>query len=88
MNIRHFAAAALVLAGLGTANAAQAQQAEVANAVVMTVGQWIAAQGNAALIQVREDMKRDALKHVGPYLPQRSDAVKDQDAVAQKPAAL
>jgi heme O synthase-like polyprenyltransferase len=86
MNIRHIAAA-LVVAGLGTAHAAQAQQAEVTNAVVMTVGQWIAAQGNAALIQVREDMKRDALKHVDPYLPQPSGAVNEQDSGAQKSVA-
>lgn len=38
--------------------------------VITGVGQWIAAQGNAALRQIGEDMKRDLAEKLKPLLPQ------------------
>jgi len=34
------------------------------------VGHYIAAQGNAALVQIREELTRDLARQIRPYLPE------------------
>ena len=78
------AAAALVLCSFagnaGTATAADAMPSRA----VATLGQVIAVQGNAALQQIRRDLKKSALKTIEPFLPKPDDSTESSDA--DKPA--
>lgn len=72
-----FAAAALVLCSFaGNAAAADALPSRAA----ATLGQVIATQGNAALLQIRRDLKESALKTIEPFLPQPDDSTESSDA--------
>ena len=81
------AAAILVLCSFtGTASADSLQ-----SRVMLTLGQAIAAQGNAALVQIRRDLKDSALKTIEPFLPPASDAVEsgpsgESESTAEAPA--
>ena len=43
-----------------------------------SVGLFIASQGNAALAQIREELKRDLLKRLDLYLPSREEVAPDE----------
>ena len=63
-----FSVAALALWCAGAA-APAAAEASLQDRAVSALGVAIASQGNAALIQIREDLKRDLLKTLAPLLP-------------------
>lgn len=62
-------AAALLLASLSSATYAAAP--EPGRNMVSSVGHWIAEQGNAALREMREDLKRDLKDRLRPLIPDR-----------------
>jgi hypothetical protein len=77
------AAAALILASFaGTASATDRQ--ELLASTMHAVGQAIASQGNAALIQIREELRRDLSKRLKPLLPSPQHVAKPAPAVAAK----
>lgn len=53
----------------GATATTRAADGHIAATMVTTVGQWIAAQGNAALRDIRQDMKRELLDRFEPLLP-------------------
>lgn len=67
-----FAALALSLAAF-TGPAAAAQDSLPARAAT-AVGLAIASQGNAALVQIREELKDTLLEQLRPYLPRPTEA--------------
>jgi len=84
MNIRNALAAALIATtALGASTAAQAQEQAVASRVVVGLGAWIAAQGNAALAEVREDLKQDLREAMKPLLPESAPAPEAPQQVQQ-----
>lgn len=58
-------AAALLLGASFASQAADLSGARIATGV----GQWIAAQGNAALEDIREDLQKDLADRLKPVLP-------------------
>ena len=69
MNRTATLAAALALCAFtGPATAAE-RPTELMAATMAAVGHAIASQGNAALIQIRKDLKQSALESIKPYLP-------------------
>jgi hypothetical protein len=84
MNIRTALAAALLAATtLGASSVAQAQDQNVSSRVVVGLGAWIAAQGNAALAEVREDLKQDLRDAMKPLLPESEPAPEAPQQVQQ-----
>lgn len=79
---------AATLAALSfAAAAAPAAAAESLPARAATaLGYVIAVQGDAALAQIREELKETVVQTVAPYLPQRQDAAEPAPADAE-PAA-
>jgi len=67
-----FHAAALVLGFAAFAGPAAAEESLSARAV-SAVGAVIASQGNAALVQIRQDLKDTLIDQLRPYLPQPAD---------------
>lgn len=68
MNRTALTAAALILASFaGTASASDRQ--ELLAATMHAVGSAIASQGNAALMQIREELRRDLRESLKPLLP-------------------
>ena len=68
MNRTALAAAALALCAV-TGNAAAADRTELVTTMMTAAGHAIAAQGNAALVQIRKELKQSALASIKPYLP-------------------
>lgn len=68
INRRPLAQAVLVIALIGGSAGAQAADG-MSNRVASGLGRWIAAQGNAALNELREDLKRDLSERLQPLLP-------------------
>jgi hypothetical protein len=78
------AATALVLCGFpGSVASADTLPSRVA----ASLGQVIAAQGNAALMQIRNDLKKSALKTIEPFLPKPDDSAESADTPAATPVA-
>lgn len=69
-------AAALAIALIGASTGAQAADG-ISGRVASGLGRWIAAQGNAALDELREDLKRDLSQRLQPLLPERAAAEPD-----------
>ncbi|HKY91002.1 MAG TPA: hypothetical protein VJM11_08180 [Nevskiaceae bacterium] len=67
-------AAVLLVASLSPA--AHAATAQPGMQVVSNVGQWIAEQGNAALRDMREELKRDLKNRLRPLVPERPAAAR------------
>ena len=60
----------LALALLGAAGPAAAGEPAVTRASVsVAVGHWIAAQGNAALREIRDDLRKHLVENLKPQLP-------------------
>ena len=76
------AIAGLLLASGAAAPAAIAMERPAGLTEMM--GIYILSQGNEALLQIREDMKKDLLAHLKPLLPKPEVVVPDQ---APAPAA-
>ena len=64
-----FAAAALALCAFAGPASAAERPNELMTATMQAVGRAIASQGNAALIQIRKELKQSALESIKPYLP-------------------
>jgi hypothetical protein len=71
------AAAVLALSALLAAAPAAAEDGLAGHAVT-ALGIAIAAQGDAALVQIREEVKQIVLERIRPYLPERKDVVPDE----------
>jgi len=83
MNRTALIAAALILASFtGTASATDRQ--ELLASTMHVVGRAIASQGNAALIQIREELRRDLTESLKPLLPSPQHVAKPAPAVAAK----
>jgi hypothetical protein len=67
-------AAILVLASLSPV--ANAAAPDSGRQVVSSVGHWIAEQGNAALRDMREELKRDLKNRLKPLIPDRPVAAR------------
>lgn len=65
------AAATLLLTG--SLNAQAADEA-MSGRVVSGVGSWIAAQGNAALREIGDDLKQDLVQTLKPFIPAPSES--------------
>ena len=66
---------ALCGAAMSPAQAADSSSARVATGV----GQWIAAQGNAALREIEDELKRDLADRLHPaWVPSRDDERSDE----------
>jgi len=76
------AAAVLVLCSFTGSASADSLQSRV----VLTLSQAIAAQGNAALVQIRHDLKASALKTIEPFLPRAGDSSEANAATESSPA--
>ncbi len=74
------AAAVLVLCSFTGAASADSLQSRA----IVTLGQAIAAQGNVALVQMKRDLKKSALKTIEPFLPKPDDS--NESANADEPA--
>ncbi|WP_428312274.1 hypothetical protein [Hydrocarboniphaga sp.] len=70
INRRPLAQAALAIVLIAGSAAAQAADG-IGSRVGAGLGRWIAAQGNAALSELREDLKRDLSERLQPLLPER-----------------
>lgn len=78
--------AGILALGLGAVAAPAAAQESLPARAVALLGEAIAAQGNAALVQLRDELKRDLLKHIQPYLPEHpQSAPKTPSAPASEP---
>ena len=66
---RTLAAAALALCAFTGPASAVERPTELMTATMVAVGHAIASQGNAALIQIRKELKQSALESIKPYLP-------------------
>ncbi len=76
------AAAALALCAFtGTASAADTLQSRAMSALSVA----IASQGNAALIQIREEIRQTALEAIKPFLPEPEKAPQPEK-LAETPA--
>ena len=82
MNKFAFAAAALALSTLSGSAGADTLPTRAASAL----GMVIATQGNAALIQIRREMKESALRTIESFLPKPSEEVADEPADTDPPA--
>lgn len=71
-------AAALVALSLGTATTAVNADEGFALRAAATVGSVIAAQGNAALAEIRREVKESLVQQLKPFLPQPAPAVPPQ----------
>lgn len=71
-------AAALVLSFAAFAGPAAAAEESLSTRAVSAVGAMIANQGNAALVQIRQELEDTLLEQLRPYLPRPAD---------EKPAA-
>ncbi len=49
------------------------------------VGVFIASQGNAALMEIRDELKKDLLKRLEPYLPARDEIAPDNKLAELNP---
>ncbi|MDB5967618.1 MAG: hypothetical protein JWQ90_68 [Hydrocarboniphaga sp.] len=67
-NRRPLAHAVLAIALIGGSAGAQAADG-MSSRVASGLGRWIAAQGNAALSELSEDLKRDLAERLQPLLP-------------------
>jgi hypothetical protein len=72
INRRPLAQVVLAIALIGGSAGAQAADS-VGGRVANGLGRWIAAQGNAALNELREDLKRDLSQRLQPLLPEQRD---------------
>ena len=82
MNKVIFAAAALALSTVSGSAGADTLPTRAASAL----GMVIATQGNAALIQIRREMKDSALKTIESFLPKPAENVADEPAKAEPPS--
>ena len=82
MNKVIFAAAALALSTVSGSAGADTLPTRAASAL----GMVIATQGNAALIQIRREMKDSALKTIESFLPKPTEKVADEPARTEPPA--
>jgi hypothetical protein len=82
MNKFVFAAAALALSTVSGSAGADTLPTRAASAL----GMVIATQGNAALIQIRREMKDSALRTIEAFLPKPSQKVADEPAKIDPPA--
>jgi hypothetical protein len=62
------AAAALALCAVTGSTSAGERPNELVHATMRVVGHAIASQGNAALIQIRQELKQSALESIRQYL--------------------
>jgi hypothetical protein len=77
-------ALALALCSLtGTASANDGLPTRAVNAL----GAAVAAQGNAALVQIRRELKESALEAMKPFLPDADKAPEQQPQPASTPTA-
>jgi hypothetical protein len=81
MNKSILAAAALALCSVTGSAGAGDSMSLMSGRAVSALGVVIAHQGNAALNQIRRDLKESALKTIEPFLPKPS-----QDAADDEPA--
>ena len=82
MNKFVFAAAALALSTVSGSAGADT----LPTRAVSALGMVIATQGNAALIQIRREMKESALRTIESFLPSPGQDVADEPADADSPA--
>ena len=68
---------------LSTVLASHAAQAEAFPRVSLSVGEWIAAQGNAALQEVVDDVRQQLKETLEPMPPERSPEPASVPASAQ-----
>jgi hypothetical protein len=54
--------------------------------VTEMLGIYILSQGNEALLQIREDMRRNLTAHLKPYLPKPDAVVPDAAPAPSEPA--
>lgn len=73
-------AAAIVL-GLATFSGSAAANDDLRTRLMVSAGAAIAAQGNAALAQIREELKDSLMDQIKPYLPKPA-----QETPAEHPA--
>ena len=84
MNQHRHLAQALIALTLIAASTGAAQAADgIGSRVGSNVGRWIAAQGNAALQELQQDLKRDLVDRLKPLLP-ASDAPMASESPAHK----
>jgi parvulin-like peptidyl-prolyl isomerase len=84
-NIKTQIVAALL--ALGCAGPAAAADQGLPGRAINALGIAIASQGDAALVQIREELKDTLREHIKPYLPRpeaRADAKSDPTDVAQR----
>ena len=82
MNKFVFAAVALTLSTVSGSAGADT----LSTRAVSALGMVIATQGNAALIQIRRDLKESALKTIESFLPKPNQDVADEPAKSDEPA--
>ena len=68
-------AATLIALSLGTATTAVNAEEGLAIRAAYAVGAMIAAQGNAALVEIRREVKETLIQQLKPYLPNPAPAV-------------
>ena len=77
-----FAAAAIAAGLLGTGPATAGEESLPSRAASM-LGGYIAQQGNAALMQIRNDLKKDLTRTIKPFIPAQNQATGDTPAQGQ-----
>ena len=78
----NFFAAAIAAGLLGTGPATAGEESLPSRAASM-LGDYIAQQGNAALIQIRKDLKKDLTRTIKPFMPPQTQATSDTPAQGQ-----
>lgn len=81
--MKHRTCIALAAALLAATVPANANEESLSMRAASSLGQFIARQGNAALMEIRNEVKKDLAARLKPYLPRREEIAPSSPSAEQ-----
>lgn len=84
--MKHRSYIALIAILLTATQPAMASEQSLPMRAASGLGAFIASQGNAALTEIRDEVRKDLLERLKPYLPKRGETVPEKPQTVRPPA--